>query len=144
MKFKRFIAAAGVAAMCSTAPAFAGVGGDVLRQHLYEGTLAQGIEELTPPAESGDPEAKFGLGMLRFFQGVEGVLNAMYRHGLAAPETGPMGPVLLTPLPPNPNPEPIDYEGFRAILAKFVDDLDAAKALLIEAGESGDYVVTLD
>jgi hypothetical protein len=82
--------------------------------------------------------------MLRFFQGIERVLNAMYRHGLAAPETGPMGPVLLTPLPPNTNPEPIDYEGFRAILAALIDDLDAAKALLIEAGGGGDYVIKLD
>jgi hypothetical protein len=144
MMFKRFIAAASVAAICSTAPAFAQTSGEVLRENLYNGTLAQGVEALTPAADGGDQEAKFGLGMLRFFQGVERVLNAMYRHGLAAPETGPMGPILLTPLPAHPNPEPIDYEGFRTILADFVDDLDAAKTLLIEAGDSGDYVVTLD
>lgn len=141
---KRLVAAASVAALFSAAPAFAQSSADTLKDSLYNGTLAAGIESLTPAAEAGDQEAKFGLGMLRFFTGVERVLNAMYRHGLAAPETGPMGPILLTPLPPNASPEPLDYEGFRAILAAFVDDLDAAKADFIAAGESGDYVVKLD
>jgi hypothetical protein len=47
-------------------------------------------------------------------------------------------------LPSNPSPEPLDYETFRGILAEFVTRLDESRAILMEAGESGDYVVLLD
>lgn len=141
---KRVIAAASIAALCSTAPAFAVTSGDVLRGSLYSGLLARGTELLTPAAEAGDQEAKFGLGTLRLLTGLEGLVQAFYRHGIAAPDTRSLGLVLGVPFPPNADPEPLDYEGFRAILSRFVDDLDAAQALLLEAGESGDYVVRLD
>lgn len=142
---KRLIAAAaGVAAFCAAPPALAVTSADILRGSLYNGLIDRGIELLEPLAESGDTEARFGVGMLRFVGSIEGLLNAVYRHGMAMPQTGVIGVPLPEPLPRNSDPEPIDYEGVRAVLETFVADLDAAKAELLEAGESGDYVIKLD
>jgi hypothetical protein len=48
------------------------------------------------------------------------------------------------PIPPNPNPKPLDYGILRSYLAVFVDRLDRASALLLAAGERGNYVVKID
>lgn len=125
-------------------PATAGQGGDILRNSLYRGTLSLGTAVLQPLAEAGDTEAQFGLGMLQMVTALQGLTQALYRHGLAAPETGPLGPVLGIPMPPNARPEPLDYAKFRAVLITFVDELDTARATLSAAGESGDYVIVVD
>ena len=141
---KRLAAAAVLAALALPAPSHAGEAGDLTRQHLYEGTLTVGLAALGPMAAAGNREARFGSGLLTFAQAIEHLGQALYRHGLAAPETGPMGPPLLLPVPPNPNPEPLDYQKFRGILETLVADMDAARTLLEEAGAEGDYVVSLD
>ena len=138
---KRLAAAAALAGLCT--PVMAGEAAEILRKHLYEGRLAAGLEQLAP-LQAGDQEARFGAGLLTFVQGVEHLAQALYRHGLAAPETGPMGPPLLLPVPVNPSPEPLDYQMVRDILHTFVSDMDAARTLLEQAGEAGDYVVQLD
>lgn len=141
---KRLAAAAALAGLALPTPVEAGAAGDLTRRYLYEGTLAAGLEALSPLAAAGDQEARFGTGMLRFAQAVEHFAQALYRHGLAAPEAGMMGPPLLLPVPANPHPEPLDYPKFRAVLETLVDDMDAARALLETAGAEGDYVVPLD
>ncbi len=127
-----------------TTATLAGPAADATIEHLYGGTVAAGLEALTPMAEGGDAEARFGLGMLRLVGTVEGFAQALYRHGLAAPRTGPLGPVLSIPLPENPAPETLTYDGFRLMLEELVSGLDAAKADFIAAGEAGDYVVSID
>lgn len=141
---KRLAAAAAFAALALPSPTFASEPGDLTRRHLYDGTLAAGLDALSPLQAAGDQEARFGAGLLTFAQGVEHLAQALYRHGLAAPDTGPMGPPLLLPVPANPNPEPLDYQKVRAILDQLVTDMDAASALLQQAGEQGDYVLPLD
>lgn len=123
-------------------PASAGEAGDILRENLYAGTLAQGIAALS--GRTGDQEALFGLGYLQLVQGVEHFMQALYRHGLAAPDAGMLGQILSVPIPPNPNPEKLDYGKVRAIFAALVDDMDTAKATLVSAGASGEYVVLID
>jgi hypothetical protein len=48
------------------------------------------------------------------------------------------------PIPANPAPEQLTYAQFRTLLEDFVAELDAARELLLQAGDSGDYVVELD
>jgi hypothetical protein len=138
------VAALAFAALATPLPVLAGPGTEIVRQALYAGDIDSGSAALRPLADAGEQEAKFGLGMLTFVSAVEGLAQALYRHGLAAPDSGPMGPVLVMPVPKNPNPEPLDYDKLRAILASFVDTLDAAAVVLQEAGKSGDYVVQID
>jgi hypothetical protein len=131
------------AALC--VPAIAGEAADITRTNLYAGTLGQGLDALRPFYESGDMEGRFGVGLVSFTQGLEHFAQGLYRHGFASPDAGPMmGTPLVMPVPVNPNPEPLDYDKFRALLQRLVEDMDGARAALLAAGESGDYVVPVD
>jgi hypothetical protein len=68
---------------------------------------------------------------------IEHLAQGMHRHGLATRSGGPMMnlPVLRIPVPPNTNPEPLDYAKFRAIFQRLVDDLDAAEQALAGVGD---------
>lgn len=136
-----------IVALCAalSLPALAGEAGDISRKHLYAGTIGQGLTELKPLYERQDMEGRFGVGLLSFIQGVEHFAQGLYRHGFASPDAGPiMGAPLAMPVPINPNPEPLDYDKFRAILQLLVDDMDAARDALLAAGETGDYVVPVE
>lgn len=137
------LAAAGLLAGLSL-PAAAGEAGDILRMHLYDGNLAGGLTALEPYVERNDPEGRFGYGMLQFVQGIEQLAQALYRHGLAAPDTGALGPALTVPVERNPNPEPLDYAGVRGILEPLVATFETASEHLYAGGQSGDYVIKLE
>jgi hypothetical protein len=66
---------------------------------------------------------------------VEHLSQGLYRYGLEPPDSSTF--VLRLPVPHNPSPEPVTYEGLRAVLATFVDDLGKADATLadLDAGE---------
>jgi len=129
------------AAMCL--PAVAGEAGDLTRQHLYAGTLPDGLNELRPFYERGDMEARFGVGLVSFSNGLEHFAQGLYRYGFSLPvAAGAVG--LALPVPLNPEPESIDYDKFRALLQRLVEDMDAARDALMAASESGDYVVPVD
>lgn len=118
------------------APAFAGKATDVLTQNFYAGTLAEGGKVLAGLAGDGEAlaEIKAAEGVLAFAVAIERLGQSLHRHGL---ETHPGGammqlPILRMPVEPNPNPEPITYEKWRAILQALFDDLNKADALLAE------------
>lgn len=140
---------AAMAVLMANGVAQAGEAGDLLRTHLYTGTLANGLNAIGPLAEGGDPEAKFAAGFLTFAQGVEGFAHDLYRYGATVPDTG-WATLYLgigadgRSAPANPNPEPLTYEGFRTMLADLVSSMDAAKALLEAGGAESDYVAMLD
>lgn len=126
-------------------PVTAGEAGDITREALYVGDLKKGLADLAPFRERLVQEGAFGIGFIRFVGAVEHLAQAFYRHGFAAPDGGPVaGPQLELPIPANTAPQPLDYPGYRAILSRFVADMDAARASLLEAGETGDYVVPVD
>lgn len=131
-------------ALATTVTGRAGEAGDITAGALYAGDLKGGLARLETFAAS-DQEAKFGAGLIRFVGALEGFAQGLYRHGFAAPDGGPMmGRPLAMPVPPNPDPEPLTYDKFRAMLQRLVDDLDAARTVLLEAGASGDYVVPIE
>ena len=136
----RLLALAAALAATVTA-AQAGPAGDLLKQHLYAGTLAEGIEALSVPTLVADPEAQFGVGLLTFAQGFEGLGQGFYRHGLDIQGGREFG--VFFPVPVNPNPAPLDYESFRDLLEGFVVAMDQAQAAF-EAARGGDYVIPID
>src|SRR5687768_5924033 len=125
---KRLMAVA-LAAMVLPLPAFAGAGTDILRDGLYAGEIESTGVKLKPLADAGEADAKFGLGLITFVDAIEGLSQALYRHGAAAPDGGPLAagilgaPLPVPPVPANPDPTPIDYERFRAALDTFVTTL---------------------
>ncbi|QBK29679.1 hypothetical protein [Roseitalea porphyridii] len=83
--------------------------------------------EITRLAED-DNAARFVLGSAQFFAAIENLAQGLHRHGMRS--GGTMVMLFRLPLPPNPDPEPLDYEAFRQLLETFHADLDLARATL--------------
>ena len=128
-----------------TAPATAGEAGTITTDALYSGALADGLGRLEPLAAADDPEAWFGIGAIRLTQAIEGVSQALYRHGFAIDVAAPsLGIGYAPPIPLNPKPEPLDYDGVRTILSDLVAGLDDARPAFETAAQSGDYVIEIN
>jgi hypothetical protein len=114
------------------------------RQHFEAGTLAEGEGALAArlAANSGDDEARFGLGMVRFGRALEKFAQHQYRYGLQ-PAGERIVPFLRLPVPPNPNAERLTYEAQRAAFQAMIDDFAGVEATLAAMGP-GDARITLD
>jgi hypothetical protein len=116
---------------------------DALTKNLYAGTLEQGAETLK--ALGSAPEARAAQGILLFVSAIEQLGQSLHRHGLETTRGGAMMqfPILRMPVEPNPDPEPLDYQKYRAILQGLFDNLVKADAAL-EAGAQGDVKLAID
>jgi hypothetical protein len=123
--------------------AHAGPAADALAKHAYAGTFGAGGAELA--AFPDDPERQAAEGVLAFFAAVERLGQSLHRHGLQTTNGGIMMqlPVLRMPVEPNPNPEPLDYQKYRAILQTLFDNLNTADRLLAE-GAKGEVKLPID
>lgn len=122
---------------------------DTLTDHLYGGMAKRGISDAGQACSGGGGEACFGLGLLQLVQAYENLAQGFYRHGATLPSGAPLSLVLGidgsgNATPANPSPEPLSYEQLRDLLNSFVLQLDSAKVSFEEAGEAGDYVITID
>jgi hypothetical protein len=127
----------------------AGETNDLLTKHLYDGTLKEGGVALSELGASGNDtilnETKAARGIVAFVAAVEKLGQSLHRHGLETTRGGILMqlPILRMPVEPNPNPEPLDYQKYRAILQKLFDDMAQADALLAESA-SGDVKLNVD
>ena len=81
-------------------------------------------------ANPADDEARFALGVVEFLQAIEKLgcispLRAEQRESV-----GVTSSFFRLPVPPNPNPEKIDYDALRGVLGALVDELGKAEATL--------------
>lgn len=116
----------------------------ILREHLYEGRLADGRVAMEAMA-GDDAAAAFGLGMITLFEGVESLAQALYLHGFN-PERGiAVSPFFgMEPVSGEARePEPLTYGLLRGYLEAFSTDMDAALPLLLDASE-GEFAVEID
>ena len=104
-------------------------------EHLYAGTLAAGDAELAAilAADPANDDARIGLGTIRFVRAIENLSQGLYRHGLKTPRSFLL-PILRLPVPENPNPEPITFDDFQALVAGFASDLALAEETLVGVG----------
>src|SRR4051812_3183804 len=86
-------------------------------------------------AKATDPLAAYAAGSVQFFVALERLAGGLHRHGFESPQSF-MLPLMRLPVPTNPNPEPLTYEGFRTILSDFRETmaLSAATLALVPAG----------
>jgi hypothetical protein len=136
-----------VALVAASGAAASETSAEATRLHLYGATLTAGAEDLAQrvAADPKDAEARFGLGAIQFLHAVERLGQSQYRYGVQQPERHIALPLLRLPIPPNPSPEAIDYEAFRAHLQAFVDDLATSEATLAKIGDNrATLVVDLD
>lgn len=104
-------------------------------EHLYAGTLAAGDTELAAilAADPKNDDARIGLGTIRFVRAIETLSQGLYRYGLKTPRSF-LIPILRLPVPENPNPEPITFADFQALVAGFSRDLASAEETLVGVG----------
>lgn len=107
----------------------------IVQRHLYAGTAKSADAELGAALaeKPADGDLTFGLGVVRFVRAAEHLSRSLYRYGLRPPVVG--RPVMRMPVPRNPEPDQLGYEGFRHILQDLVDDLKAADTTLGAVGE---------
>ena len=86
------------------------------------------IDALEAAAKT-DNSAKFGLGTVQFFSAVEGFSQDMLKYGLASHDNE-LRSMLPLPLPQNPTPATLTYDGLRQSIADFETNLEQARATL--------------
>lgn len=97
---------------------------------LVEGRIDDGIAAMKQRLKAAptDAEAQFALGIFSTLEAVENLSQNLYRYGLR-PQS-PRVPFVRLPVPINPNPEPLTYLKWRAVMQQFIDDLAVADAEL--------------
>ncbi|MBW8907595.1 MAG: hypothetical protein JF620_00945 [Mesorhizobium sp.] len=94
-------------------------------------------------AATGDPASAYAAGAGEFFTALEGLASGLHRHGFESPQSF-MLPLMRLPVPDNPNPEPLTYEEFRAILVAFRDRLEKSAATLGSVPAGADIGMVVD
>lgn len=133
-------AVAALLAMFLTSAALAEVATpQLVGDRLRAGELRLLEDDLTArlATDAADDQVRFALGVTQFLRAIEGMAQAMYRHGLEPPRGMEQNlPFFRFPLPRNPSPEPLDYEKLRGIFVAAVDGLARADATLAAMGET--------
>jgi hypothetical protein len=86
--------------------------------------------------------ARFGIGFIEFTSTVERLGQSFHRYGLMAPASAYL-PVLRLPIPPNPNPEKLDYQKLRDVYDRLLSDLAHVSTFLADL-PPGDVKISLD
>lgn len=83
--------------------------------------------------------ARFGLGMVQFLRSGENLFQSAYRLGFR-PDTEVfsmfMGGFRRLPIPPNPDPEPITYDQFDAVVRQWIANVNRAHATLATVNDA--------
>ncbi|RVD48219.1 hypothetical protein EN746_24570, partial [Mesorhizobium sp. M8A.F.Ca.ET.023.02.2.1] len=90
-----------------------------------------------------DPASAYAAGAGEFFTALELLASGLHRHGFESPQSF-MLPLMQLPVPTNPNPEPLTYEEFRAILVAFRDRLAKSAATLGSVPADADIGMVID
>lgn len=79
-----------------------------------------------------DHQARFSLGVVQFFQAVEGLGQDQYRYGLLGGRSRSI-PFMRLPIAENETPEVFSYQKARAMIQRFLDRLSTAEQTLSKA-----------
>lgn len=133
-----------LAALAAPESAHADVAGAVKAALTAETVAARtsALSELDA-ARAGDPLAAYVAGSVGFFVALERLGGGLHRHGFESPQSF-MLPLMRLPVPDNPNPEPLTYEGFRQILVDFRDAMAQSATTLATVPADADIGVEVD
>ena len=111
-----------VAAQDSVAP---------VESFLVQGKLADAAAAMQKliSADPNDQQARFSLGVVQFFQAIEGLGQDQYRYGLLGGRSRSI-PLMRLPIPENSDPKEISYQKARALVQRFIDGLAKAEQTL--------------
>jgi len=102
-----------------------------VEKFLKVGRLAEGAVAMQQliAADASDQQARFSLGVVQFFQAVEGLGQDQFRYGLLSNRAQAL-PFMRLPIAENSAPQKISYVKARAIIQKFLDGLKIAEQTL--------------
>jgi len=146
---RNWVLAAGFATVLSSGVAQAGEAGDQLAEALYGDSLTALAGASREQCDAGEGDACFAMGLDAIITAYEGFAQGLYRHGATTPNSPAMAMLLGMGLdspttPANPDPEPLSYEQFRALLEDFSAKMDLASGYMESAGEGTPFVIHID
>lgn len=139
-----FAVLAGAVALTLTVPAGAAVP-EAVTTLFTATTVAERDKALAAleAAAPSDPSAAYAAGAGEFFTALEMLGGGLHRHGFESPQSFMM-PLMRLPVPENPNPQPLTYEQFRAILVAFRDRLEKSARTLGSVPADADIGMEVD
>lgn len=118
----------------------------LVEPYLLDGRLVEGEKALLAQLTKtpADAQARFGLGVLEFFQAIEHLYQGFYRYGLEPKANFLIQevPFLRQPVGKNPNPESVSAAKLDKLFRTFLDDLAKARKTL-EQVPDGDVKLPL-
>lgn len=139
-----------LAALMMPGMAMASPLGEQLPNLLYSGEATGQRDQFATACDEGQADACFGVGLIDVILAAERLSQALYLHGATTPDMAAAAmfvgvPTDITNGPANPDPEPLTYDGLRAILDDFVAGLDQARQGFVLAAEPGDeFSIVID
>lgn len=112
-------------------------------QKLFTATDVTQRTALLQQAEqtADQPHSTYALGAMRFFLALERFAQDLHTHGFRTPQTMLL-PLMRLPVPANPDPRPITYKKWRAILTDLENGLESAAGTL--ATVPADAAIAID
>ncbi|TIX29470.1 MAG: hypothetical protein E5V37_20585, partial [Mesorhizobium sp.] len=104
---------------------------------------AKSVAERNAALSTLEAAAAKEAGAGEFFTALELLAGGLHRHGFDSPKSF-MLPLMQLPVPDNPNPQPLTYEEFRAILVSFRDRLEKSAATLGSVPANADIGMVVD
>ena len=134
------------AALLAVTPAiaYAQTAEDLTQNWFYANTQAERAIQLDAlrSAANKDNAAKFGLGTVQFFSAIEGISQDMLKYGLASHDNE-LRAMLPLPLPQNPTPATLTYDGLRAAIVDFETELEEARATLASVNAAEPVAISI-
>ncbi|CAN1208758.1 EF-hand domain-containing protein [Tumidithrix helvetica PCC 7403] len=109
-----------------------GIGSPLIDPYLVSGRFAEGEKAMLARliSKPDDDKARFGLGAVQLMQGVEHLMQSLFRYGLRDNSFRTFIPILRLPVPENPKPEVLTYDRLQSIFQTWVADLAKVQATL--------------
>jgi len=100
--------------------------------YLTSGKLAEGEQVLSDYLKNNakDDKTRFGLGVIQFMRGTERLMQSLYRYGVVQSPLTDFIPLLRLPIPQNPKPQTLTYEGLQQVFQVWIDDLATVRTTL--------------
>lgn len=98
---------------------------------LIQGKLSDAQRQLQAQlaTEPENDDIRFALGVTQTLQGLESLMQSLYRYGLNPPWQT-MLPFVRLPVPTNPKPDELTNHAFRQLIENFARDLASAESTL--------------
>jgi hypothetical protein len=100
--------------------------------YLTSGRLIDGEKDFINYLKNNqkDDKARFGLGVIQLMRGTETLMQSLYKYGMNPSPFASSFPFLRLPVPPNPKPQLLTYDGLQQVFQTWIDDLTTVRNTL--------------